>query len=139
MDSIIASIHPEWWEKIKSGEKTLEIRKTRPTKVSFPFKIIWYVTGSVGIVGESICPEIIWDQSDYMPLTDGSCLTQPELWKYAGECEGTAGIILYGWRLTRTIEYYERPATLFEYGLKRPPQSWQYYFIDFIRKIGGNA
>lgn len=129
MDSVIMSIHPEWWKKIKSGEKTLEIRKTRPTKISFPFKIIWYVTGGVGIVGESICPEIIWDQSDYMPLTDGSCLTQPELWKYAGECEGTVGIILYGWRLTRTIEYYERPATLFEYGLKRPPQSWQYYYI----------
>lgn len=129
MDSVIMSIHPEWWEKIKSGEKTLEIRKSRPQKITYPFKIIWYVTGGVGIVGESICPEIIWDQLDYMPLVKGSCLTQPELWKYAGGCNGTADDILYGWRLERTIEYPERPATLYEYGLKRPPQSWQYYFI----------
>lgn len=54
MDSVIVSIHPEWWEKIKSGEKVLEIRKTIPTKVSFPFKIIWYVTG-----GHFIDPPIV--------------------------------------------------------------------------------
>lgn len=130
MDSVLVSIKPKWWDKIKSGEKLLEVRKTMPTKVSFPFKIIWYETGGIGIVGESICPEIIWDQSDYMPLVSGSCLTQPELWEYAGGCEGTAGSILYGWRLERTLEYFGRPATLAEYGVKRAPQSWKYYFID---------
>ena len=128
MDIIIASIKPKWWGKVKSGEKLLEIRKTMPTKVSFPFKVIWYETGNIGIVGESICPDIIWDQLDYMPLVSGSCLTQPELWKYAGGCEGTAGSILFGWRLEDTIEY-GNPIPLSEYGLKRPPQSWQYYSI----------
>lgn len=34
--SVLISIRPEWVEKILSGEKTLEVRKTRP-KLETPF------------------------------------------------------------------------------------------------------
>lgn len=43
MKDILLSIRPEWCEKILSGEKTVEIRKTRP-KLEPPFKCYIYCT-----------------------------------------------------------------------------------------------
>lgn len=43
MKSILISIRPEWCEKIVSGEKTVEIRKTRP-KLEPAFKVYIYCT-----------------------------------------------------------------------------------------------
>ena len=53
MKSVLLSLKPEWWEKIRSHEKTLEIRKSRPMDVELPVRVIVYVTKPVGkIVGE---------------------------------------------------------------------------------------
>ena len=41
--SVLISIHPEWCEKIASGRKIVEIRKTRP-KIDIPFKCYIYQT-----------------------------------------------------------------------------------------------
>ena len=41
--AVLLSIRPEWCEKILSGEKTVEIRKTRP-KLEPPFKCYIYCT-----------------------------------------------------------------------------------------------
>lgn len=41
MKAVLISIHPEWCEKITSGEKTLEVRKNRP-KLETPFKCYIY-------------------------------------------------------------------------------------------------
>lgn len=43
MKSVLISIRPEWCELIASGEKTLEVRKTRP-KLETPFKAYIYCT-----------------------------------------------------------------------------------------------
>ena len=43
MNAVLMSIRPEWCEKILSGEKTIEIRKTRP-KLQPPFKVYIYCT-----------------------------------------------------------------------------------------------
>lgn len=43
MKSVLISIKPEWCEKIASGEKTVEIRKTKP-KIDTPFKVYIYCT-----------------------------------------------------------------------------------------------
>ena len=43
MKSVLISIRPEWCEKIISGKKTLEIRKTRP-RIETPFKCYIYCT-----------------------------------------------------------------------------------------------
>lgn len=44
MKAVLISIRPKWVEKIVSGEKTLEVRKTRP-KLETPFKCYIYCTG----------------------------------------------------------------------------------------------
>lgn len=43
MKSVLISIHPQWVEKIANGEKTIEVRKTRP-KLEPPFKCLIYCT-----------------------------------------------------------------------------------------------
>lgn len=41
--TVMISIRPKWCEKIASGEKTIEVRKTRP-KLETPFKCYIYCT-----------------------------------------------------------------------------------------------
>lgn len=41
--SVLISIRPKWCELIASGEKTIEVRKTRP-KLETPFKCYIYCT-----------------------------------------------------------------------------------------------
>ena len=43
MNAVLISIRPKWCEKIISGEKTIEVRKTRP-KIDTPFKCYIYCT-----------------------------------------------------------------------------------------------
>lgn len=43
MKSVMISIHPKWVQKILSGKKTVEIRKTAP-KLEMPFKCYIYCT-----------------------------------------------------------------------------------------------
>ena len=43
MKSVMLSIQPKWCEKIAIGEKTIEVRKTRP-KLKTPFKCYIYET-----------------------------------------------------------------------------------------------
>lgn len=51
MKSVLISIRPEWCEKIASGEKTVEVRKTRP-KIEPPFKCYIYCTVGDGAAGD---------------------------------------------------------------------------------------
>lgn len=43
--AVLISIRPEWCKKILSGQKTIEVRKTRP-KLKSPFKVYIYCTKS---------------------------------------------------------------------------------------------
>ena len=58
MKSVLISIKPQWCEKIASGEKTIEVRKTAPKEV--PFKAYIYSTkgkaqsGCCKVIGEFI-------------------------------------------------------------------------------------
>ena len=47
MKSVLISIRPKWCELIANGEKTTEVRKTRP-KFDVPFKCYIYCTKSTG-------------------------------------------------------------------------------------------
>lgn len=47
--AVLISIRPEWCEKIISGEKTIEVRKTRP-KMDTPFKCYIYCTQSADML-----------------------------------------------------------------------------------------
>ena len=65
----LISIKPKWCEKIINGDKTIEVRKTRP-KLDTPFKCYIYCTqggvalGAWGkhgkVIGEFTCDRIDW-------------------------------------------------------------------------------
>lgn len=77
--AVMLSIRPKWCEKIVNGDKTIEVRKTRP-KLETPFKVYIYCTlpkyphedfiatdyprpqfyGGGKVIGEFTCDRIDW-------------------------------------------------------------------------------
>ena len=119
MVEILLSLKPKWWAKIASGEKTVEIRKTVP-HAGMPFKVFVYETkfqDRGAIVGEFMVRRF-W--CNYLSKDGGeSCLHDSEIRRYA------AGKEYYGWEIS-DVKVYKVPSVLQEFGLDRPPQSWQY-------------
>ena len=64
-----------------------------------------------------------WDNPDYCWLLKESCLSFKDLRQYIGE--NFHDIPFYGWRISDLV-IYDEPKELSEFGLKRPPQSWNY-------------
>ena len=136
--AVLISIRPKWVEKIASGEKTIEVRKTRP-KLETPFKTYIYCTmpdamaphnilelhGADGkirkangkVIGEFTCDAItrvnicgFWDDSGKQldNRLKETCLTTEEFCKYLGENVG------YGWHISN-LKIYDAPKKLGEF------------------------
>lgn len=77
MRAVLISIRPKWVEKITRGEKTLEVRKTRP-KLETPFKCYIYCTEAkkrlVTILkdGDENYGEIYHGKTVFIKVEDGS-------------------------------------------------------------------
>ena len=67
--AVMISIRPKWCEKICNGEKTIEVRKTRP-KLQTPFKCYIYCTMDHPYISVS-CGEL--DKLNYRTNTVGRC------------------------------------------------------------------
>lgn len=146
MKAVLISINPKWCEKIVSGEKTIEVRKTRPNIVT-PFKCFIYCTKGIikiqgftascqykigKVTGEFICNKILARpentiyygdaQAEYLDLLNFTCLTESEVIKYMGD---NLDKPIYFWHIS-DLKIYDQPKELGEFGLTRPPQSWCY-------------
>lgn len=151
MKSVLISIRPQWCEKIASGQKTIEVRKTAPKEM--PFKAYIYCTkaksqwrysdyegayeNSKGeivyaqqrVIGEFICDKVerfdvpypAWDKGYLKDILDKSCLTYNDLHSYIGS--GNSG---YGWHIS-DLKIYDKPKELSEF---RKP------FIDYVSPKG---
>ena len=102
--AVLISIRPEWCQKIASGEKTIEVRKTRP-KLETPFKCYIYCTMDHPYISVS-CGEL--DKLNYRTNTVGRCNG-----KVIGEftCERIALIAYDGGELSSTTNAAFSPAT----------------------------
>lgn len=134
--AVLLSIHPEWAEKIYSGEKEVEWRKTFPTEATPGMPVLLYETAPVCMVTglfywiskeALIIREPNFDGQEINPvaqkLIDAGCVTLEDLEKYQAE-NGR----LYAWNVRGKMKFSE-PRTLSDYGLERAPQSWQYITI----------
>ena len=103
MKSVLISIQPKWCELIASGEKTVEVRKTRP-KLDTPFKVYIYCTHngttlkekfkniytdfSGKVIGEFVCDCItnyeaeLWDDETFERIQE---FYEPEDFNEYGE------------------------------------------------------
>ena len=123
MRAVLMSMKPEWWEKILSGEKMLEIRKTHPRseELYWPITVLVYVSGTGNVQGQFMCPGEASENSPH-DLAEASCVPEKDLYQYA------RGRRLSGW-IVKEPEKYDTPRTLAEFGLNAPPVSWQYVEI----------
>ena len=134
--AVMLSIRPRWVQKIANGEKTIEVRKTRP-KMNTPFKCYIYCTlpkyphedfivtdyprpqfyGGGKVIGEFTCDRIfpinVFDngsiQNWLFEHMERSCLTYAEFADYIGN--GKTG---YGWHIS-DIKIYDTPKELIEF------------------------
>ena len=123
MLAVLMSMKPEWWEKILDGEKTLEIRKTHPQneRLEWPVTVLVYVSGTGAVQGQFLCPGEV-SYRTMQDLEEMSCVPREDLLKYA------KGRRLSGW-IVQSPEKFDAPSPLAEFGLDRPPMSWQYVGI----------
>lgn len=136
--AVMISIRPKWCEKIARGEKTVEVRKTRP-KLETPFKCYIYRTkGTVPhiindkwvqmevggtVIGEFICDRIYeletrspggcyYVKGEGLPTTNNvarqSCLTLRDMHEYLKAAKG------YGWHIS-DLKIYDQPKELNEF------------------------
>ena len=128
--AVLISIRPEWCEKIADGEKTIEVRKTRP-KLETPFRGYIYRTKGIvphiingkwvkievggTVIGEFVCDKIY----ELAPLNHApddveqmACLTREEIVQYL---RGVG----YGWHIS-DLKIYNQPKELNEFWF--PPE-----------------
>lgn len=132
--AVLISIRPKWCEKIADGEKTIEVRKTRP-KLETPFRCYIYRTkGTVPhiingkwvkievggtVIGEFVCDRVtdIFANSRFWLNEDDvrhTCLTADEIRTYANGAN-----MLYGWHIS-DLKIYNQPKELNEFWF--PPE-----------------
>ncbi len=129
MKAVLISIRPQWCEKITSGEKTIEVRKSAPKEV--PFKAYIYMTkkkpymltfagnGKMRVHNGMVIGEFICDRVEvFTPSEHGirfkrfralyeTCLTVTEMREYAN------GKPVYGWHISN-LKVYDKPKELSE-------------------------
>lgn len=130
--AVMLSIRPKWCEKIARGEKTIEVRKTRP-KLDTPFRCYIYRTKGIvshiindewvkmevggTVIGEFTCDRIfpinVFDngsiQNWLFEHMERSCLAYEELADYIGN--GKTG---HGWHISDLL-IYDQPRELSEF------------------------
>lgn len=90
MKSVLISIHPKWCELIASGQKTVEVRRTRP-KIPVPFKCYIYCTKQKMITKYVFKPE---DYPEYMrPEKPVFCKVPDASSPFCSELNGNGKVI----------------------------------------------
>lgn len=128
--AIVMSIKPEWCDKIFSGKKRYEVRKTIPRNMPENTKVYVYKSRSGTVVGEFTATKVfkfpgLCVNYEYYPAAEwlilsGTCLTSRKLYDYVGDAKHFYEIAI------KDPILYKTPIQLSEFGLKRPPQSWCY-------------
>lgn len=141
---ILVSIKPYYYYLIAEGIKKIEVRKS--ALKNLPQDIAFYMSKDeksfakipkefqekyrkhFGKVGMRVICDKVYEytfshyEAEYRVThveQEAMCLNQPELIQYG------KGETLYGWHIS-DLKIYDKPLSLKELGVNRPPQSWQY-------------
>lgn len=156
MNEIMLSIRPKWCELMASGQKTIEVRKTKP-KCNVPFKVYVYCTedfrtstkdrnhkfwigepindvsngrylGNGKVIGEFVCDRVILAYMDDFDYPNYD-ISDDDLRE---TCLSQS--MLFDYAKGKPVYcwhisdliIYDKPKDLSDFGMKRPPQSWCY-------------
>ena len=146
MKSALLSVRPQWCELIANGQKTVEVRKTRP-KLDTPFKCYIYCTvygpaiwanGTLmngKVIGEFVCDKMYGIYYSIYPhdplvfeeigtlnrpdLQEKTCLSEVEIDDYLSGNNG------YGWHIS-DLQIYDKPRELNEFRKPIMPMGLRY-------------
>lgn len=136
MKAVLISIRPEWCAKIASGDKSIEVRKTRP-KLETPFKVYIYCTkdakkqfwtgpryshvddrshnafdkcGNGKVIGEFLCDQIIEDHTfgHNEKFYSVACMSACDAAVYALQSP------MFGWHISN-LKIYDVPRELISF------------------------
>ena len=144
MKSVLISIKPQWVEKIVNGEKTIELRKSRP-KIETPFKCYIYATKSRDrivlkddrvfeiskaltgkVIGEFVCDRVYkWECKNRLEILESFPTWRASYMLFVDDLEKTCltyddlwdygkGKPLYGWHIS-DLKIYDKPKELSEF------------------------
>lgn len=159
MKSILISIRPQWVAEILNGEKTIEVRRSKP-KRELPIDVLIYCTNGGGCITSGYTPS--GKTYPYFPKghsnfsgkvvgkfrlrkVDKLDMENPygeptrrllnEACVTLGEARTYAGGThprynpLFAWHIS-DLEIFDEPKPLSEFGLKRAPQSYCYVEVE---------
>lgn len=138
MKAVMLSLRPQWCEKIFNGEKSIEVRKSRPS-IDTPFTVYVYMTKRnwifkllpflknrfAKVIGEFVCDKIIstcgWRLKGHTgrcakrtkseeEFPKNACLSIEEIVEYSGN----ENLEIYGWHITEPT-LFEKPRELCEF------------------------
>lgn len=134
MKSVLISIRPKWCELISTGEKTVEMRKTRPN-IQTPFKCYIYCTkrkmvtcsevnGNGKVIGEFICDKLTYveariDDNGEKHLANAnfllrkSFLSEKQMFDYLYNADRKTGGG-WAWHIS-DLKIYDKPRDLSEF------------------------
>lgn len=154
MRAVLISIQPKWCHIIASGEKTIEVRKTKP-KLETPFKVYIYCTkdepmyrsgerfwcgddfGNGKVIGEFVCDTFITDRTfghDAL-FRAAACMSDVDAAVYCVKKE------MYGWHIS-DFKLYDEPKELSEFShtqeyvnsVRKQVSHWEYGIDDEIAR-----
>lgn len=160
MKSVLISIRPQWCEKIASGKKTVEVRKSMP-KLERPFKCYiymsqgdlkdlgsyseWIYKNRMKVIGEFICNEVEefheWELSPQGKFADfererlakfltDACLSEEEVVRYRENLPYYKP--LYGWHIS-ALKIYDKPKKLSEFISSKPKNKFRAHGDNLTR------
>ena len=138
MKSVLISIKPQWCEKIASGKKTIEVRRTAPKETPFKAYIYekydkkyddigicwgngkWFGHGCKKVIGEFICDEVERFSVGSLRSDDIeklACLSYNEMINYFYKPEELDGKTVkqgFAWHIS-DLKIYDKPKELSEF------------------------
>lgn len=159
MKSIVISIRPKWVAKILNGEKSIEIRKSKP-KEQVEWVYIYCTKPDIvskyrnGLIKYGDSFELMkYDYNDYDNFFNGKVVARFKIGNIdkiqtalaynenIDDIEINSGLTLadimryaegknaYGWNMQK-LQIFDKPKKLSEFGLKKAPQSWCYVKVE---------
>jgi predicted transcriptional regulator len=132
---LLVSIKPEYAEKIRNGEKTIELRKSAPTKwdkntiiliyVTAPVKELWAVGRVKKIIKDS--PSALWKK-----VKDKAGITEEDYNEYFANQVNGYGLVLSNMNNIPPIELADLKDAIDGFN---PPQTYKYLSFEEYKLI----
>lgn len=125
MEEILLTVNEKEWVDIRSGKKTMIVKRNKPQMIFYPFRVIVYIPDEQIVVGKFDC-DFTLKTIRPEALAKECCMTEKEILQLSN------GKALCWWHVKAgSVVEYERYFTLEEAtGIKKYTGYWRYLNRD---------